>query len=252
MFGLPLVFAAPAVLAAFVGLVALYFLLRVTPPSPRRAVFPPLRLLVGLDPTETTPARTPWPILALRLAIGALIILAMAEPLWNSFAALSGSGPLLVLIDDGFAAAPAWDKRIDFARERAAGAARSGRIVAIHTLSEGGQEIAPLDRAGIEGQLRSLSPAPYAPDRAAALPAIERFLAREPKTDILWIADGVELGGASAFSAKLASIARSIEVVTDSRGALALAGAENEAGALTARITRSDATRSCDRLGEGG
>ena len=104
MFGLPLAFAAPAVLAALVGLVGLYFLLRVTPPSPRRAIFPPLRLLVGLDPNETTPARTPWPILALRLAIGAFIILSMAEPLWNSFAALSGSGPLLVLIDDGFAA----------------------------------------------------------------------------------------------------------------------------------------------------
>ncbi len=242
MFGLPLAFAAPAVLAALVGLVALYFLLRVTPPSPHRAIFPPLRLLVGLDPTETTPARTPWPILALRLAIGALIILAMAEPLWNSFAALSGSGPLLVLIDDGFAAAPAWDKQIDFARERAAAAARSGRIVAIHPLSQGGKDIAPLDRAGIEGQLRSLLPVPYAPDRTAALPAIERFLAREPKTDILWIADGVEIGGASAFSVKLASIARSIEVVTDSRGTLALAGSDNEAGALTARVTRSDAS----------
>src|SRR5271169_273184 len=240
MFGLPLAFAAPAVLAALVGLVGLYFLLRVTPPSPRRAIFPPLRLLIGLDPTETTPARTPWPILALRLAIGALIILAMAEPLWNSFAALSGSGPLLVVIDDGFAAAQAWDKRIDFARERAAGAAQSGRIVAIDVLSQGGQDIAPLDRAGVEGRLRSLSPVPYAPDRAVALPAIERFLAREPKTDVLWIADGVELGGARAFSARLASIAHSIEVVTDSRGALALAGADNEAGALTAQITRSD------------
>ena len=107
MFGLPLAFAAPAVLAALVGLVGLYFLLRVTPPSPRQAIFPPLRLLIGLEPNETTPARMPWPILALRLAIGALIILAMAEPLWNSLAALSGSGPLLVLIDDGFAAAPA-------------------------------------------------------------------------------------------------------------------------------------------------
>ena len=77
------------------GLVALYFLLRVTPPSPRQTLFPPLRLLIGLDPKETTPARTPWPILALRLAIGALIILAMASPLWNSVAALFGSGPLL-------------------------------------------------------------------------------------------------------------------------------------------------------------
>ena len=132
MFGLPLAFAAPAVLAALVGLVGLYFLLRVTPPSPRQALFPPLRLLIGLDPTETTPARTPWPILALRLAIGALIILAMAEPLWNSLAALSGSGPLLVVIDDGFAGGAGMGQ----ANRLRAGtgwtaAARSGRIVAI-------------------------------------------------------------------------------------------------------------------------
>ena len=195
----------------------------------------------GLDPNETTPARTPWPILALRLAIGALIILAMAEPLWNSLAALSGSGPLLVLIDDGFAAAPQWNKRIDFARERAASAERAGRIVALGAFSQGGKDIAPLDRSGLDGRLRSLMPLPYAPDRAAALPAIERFLAREPKTDVLWIADGVERGGASAFSTRLASITHSVEVVTDSGGTLALAGADNEAGALTTHLTRSDA-----------
>jgi Domain of unknown function (DUF4159)/Aerotolerance regulator N-terminal len=241
MLGLPLAFAAPAVLAALIGLVGLYFLLRLTPPTPHRAIFPPLRLLIGLNPNETTPARTPWPILALRLAIGALIILAMAEPLWNSFTALSGSGPLLVLIDDGFAAAPTWDKRVAFARERAEAAARSGRIVAIEALSQGAQDIAPLDRSGVEGRLRSLAPVPYAPDRAGAAPAIERFLAREPKTDILWIADGIESGGASVFSTRLASIAHSVEVVTDGRGALAIAGADNEAGALTAQLTRSDA-----------
>ena len=241
MFGLPLAFAAPAVLVALVGLVGLYFLLRVTPPSPGQAVFPPLRLLIGLDPNETTPARMPWPILALRLAIGALIILAMAEPLWNSLAALSGSGPLLILIDDGFAAAPDWDKRIDFARDRAGSAERAGRIVALGVLSEGGKDIAPLDKSGLDGRLRSLAPVPYAPERVAALPAIERFLAAEAKTDILWIADGVERGGANAFSRRLASIAHSVEVVTDTRGVLALAGADNEAGALTTQVTRSDA-----------
>jgi Domain of unknown function (DUF4159)/Aerotolerance regulator N-terminal len=241
MFGLPLAFAAPAVLAALVGLVGLYFLLRLTPPSPRQAIFPPLRLLIGLDPNEMTPAHTPWPIMALRLAVGALIILAMAEPLWNSFAALSGSGPLLVLIDDGFTAASGWDKRIDFARERAASAERAGRIVALRPLSQGGGDISALNRSGLDGELRSLAPVPYAPDRAAALPAIERFLAREPKTDILWIADGVERGGASGFSTRLASIARSVEVVTDSRAAQALAGADNEAGTLTTQLTRSDA-----------
>src|ERR1700744_5190278 len=149
MFGLPLAFAAPAVFAALIGLIGLDFLFRVKPRSPPRAISPPLRLLLGLNPNETTPARTPWPILALRLAIGALIILAMAEPLWNNLVALSGSGPLMILVDDGFAAAPGWDKRIDFVRERATGAARSGRIAAIEAISQGGQDIVPLDRSGI-------------------------------------------------------------------------------------------------------
>ena len=240
MLGLPLAFAAPAVLAALAGLIALYFLLRVTPPSPRRTLFPPLRLLIGLDPKETTPSRTPWPILALRLAIGATIIFAMAGPLWNSVAALFGSGPLLVVIDDGWPAAPTWDKRIDFVRERIAAAARSGRMVAIHPVSQGGRDIVALDSADVAGRLRSLAPVPYAPPREAALPAIERFLAREPKTDVLWIADGVELGGAGGFAAKLASAAHSVEVATSGTGARALAGVDNEAGALSVRVTRSD------------
>src|SRR5271165_1844176 len=188
MFGLPLAFAAPAVLAALVGLAALYFLLRVTPPRPQRALFPPLRLLIGLDPKDTQPARTPWPILALRLAVGALIIMAMAGPLWNGVAALTGSGPLLVLIDDGWPAAPTFEKRIEFARQRMEAAARAGRTVAVKALSKGGQDVTPLDIAEIEGRLRSLAPVPYAPDRTAALPAIGQFLSREPKTETLWIA----------------------------------------------------------------
>src|SRR5260370_9198541 len=230
MFGLPLVFAAPAVLVALVGLLALYFLLRVTPPSPRRALFPPLRLLIGLNPKETPRARTPWPILALRLAIGALIILAMAQPLWNSVAALVGSGPLLVLIDEGWPAAPAWDARVGFVREKIDAGGGSGRIVAIQPMSQGGRDIAPLDGADVAGRLHSLAPVPYAPARDAALPAVERFLAREPKTDILWVADGGELGGAGGFAAKLASAARSVEVVTSGAGVRPLPGLDNEAG----------------------
>ena len=50
MFALPIAFAAPAVLAALVGLGVLYFLLRVTPPRPREERFPPLRLLFETRP----------------------------------------------------------------------------------------------------------------------------------------------------------------------------------------------------------
>jgi hypothetical protein len=240
VFSFPLIFAAPAVLVALLGLGLLYFLLRVTPPPPRRTVFPPLRLLVGLPSNDTQPARTPWPILALRMAVAALIVLAMAQPLWSKGFGLVGSGPLLVLLDDGWAAAPTFEKRVAFVRQRMDAAARSGRIVAIKALSEGARDIAPLDAAEIEGRVRSLAPQPYAPSRADSLPAIEHFLAREPKTDVLWIADGVDLGGASGFAARLAALSRSIEVVTDGAGARAVAGVDNEAGSLTVRLTRSD------------
>src|SRR5271165_7177106 len=150
MFGLPLAFAAPAVLVALAGLGLLYYVLRVTPPAPRRIAFPPLRLLLGLAARESEPARTPWPILALRLAVAALIILAMAEPLWRNLSALTGSGPLLVVLDDGWPAAPTFETRIEFARREMAAAARAGRPVALKAFCDAGREIAPLNAGEVE------------------------------------------------------------------------------------------------------
>ena len=64
MFGLPLTFAAPLALAALAALPALWFLLRVTPPRPRRIAFPPLKLVADLLPGvgHLTPQATypPW------------------------------------------------------------------------------------------------------------------------------------------------------------------------------------------------
>ena len=174
-----------------------------------------MRLLLGLDPKDTQPARTPWPILALRLAVGALIILAMAGPLWNGVAALAGSGPLLVLIDDGWPAAPSFEKRVEFARERLEAAARAGRTVAVKAMSQGGQDVAPLDMAEIEGRLRSLAPVPYAPDRDAALPAIEQFPRGSPKRRSYGSPTASNSARQAVLPRALAALTRSIEVVTD-------------------------------------
>ncbi|MFM8990296.1 MAG: BatA domain-containing protein [Alphaproteobacteria bacterium] len=66
-----------------------------------------VRSLVRAD-REETPARTPWWLLLLRLAVAALVILALAHPILNPQARLAGNGPLLVVVDDGWAAgAPA-------------------------------------------------------------------------------------------------------------------------------------------------
>ena len=68
MFGLPLAFAAPAVLAALIGLVGLYFLLRVTPPSPHRAICARSGWGMSIHRTDGSPAEM---LLALRMRLSA-------------------------------------------------------------------------------------------------------------------------------------------------------------------------------------
>jgi Domain of unknown function (DUF4159)/Aerotolerance regulator N-terminal len=241
MLGLPLSFAAPAALAALVLLAALYIFLRVTPPRPREIVFPPLRLLLGLDPRDQTPHRTPWPLLLLRIAICAAIIFAMAGPIWNAVRSSGGGpGPLLVLLDDGWPAAPSWERRIAVARERLAAAAHAGRLAALAPMSQGDLDIAPADPARNVEKLRALEPAPFAPERGAVLGAVGRFLAQNPRSEVVWIADGLELGGAGAFARQLASLAKDqdVSVLTDKTSALGLTGVDNLAGALQARVLR--------------
>src|SRR5215469_10644084 len=93
-------FASPWLLAALALLPVIWWLLRVTPPAPRRIAFPAIRLLLGLRPHEETPSRTPWWLILLRTVLAVLVILALAHPLLNPRAHLSGLGSLVLVIDD--------------------------------------------------------------------------------------------------------------------------------------------------------
>ena len=198
MFGLPLAFAAPAALAALALLAALYLFLKVTPPRPREVVFPPLRLLIGLDRKDATPAKTPWPLLLLRIVVAGLVIVAMAGPIWNALARQAASGPLLMVLDDGWAAAPSWERRAAYARAALEAATRAGRLVALAPMSQGGMELAAARRAARRGSparagagpLRAAAHGDAAADRRISSPPIRR-------AEVVWIADGLELGGAS-------------------------------------------------------
>src|SRR5260370_40806158 len=90
-----LAFASPWLLAALAVLPILWWLLRVTPPAPRRLRFPAIRLLFGLEPKEETPARTPLWLVPLRVALAAQIILPPAHPLPHPSARPARKGPPL-------------------------------------------------------------------------------------------------------------------------------------------------------------
>ena len=107
----PITFGSPFLLLALLALPALWWLLRVTPPLPRRTPFPPLRLLRGLEDEEQTPAATPWWLLLLRLLAAVLLIVALADPLLGRSPKLTAAGPLVLAIDNGWTAAKDWDTR---------------------------------------------------------------------------------------------------------------------------------------------
>lgn len=188
-------FASPWLLLGLIALPILWWLLRATPPAPLRERFPGVAILLGLEPPEKTPERTPWWLLLLRMAIAALAILAFAQPLLNPREELRGEGPVRLVIDDGWASAADWDARMAAAEEIVDRADRAGRGVQIETLA------APLDDARLaevlgaaeaRARLEALSPVPWPPRRA-------ELSARLPELgegETVWLHDGLDHDGA--------------------------------------------------------
>ena len=181
----------PWILAALVSLPALWWLLRVIPPAPRYVRFPAIRFLLGLEPEEQTSARTPPWLLILRLLLATLLILALAGPVFNPEPELSGEGPLVLVVDDGWAAAPGWDERVRALERFTARAQRDGReVILVGTARD---PTAPtLRRLSATEALRNASswrPKPWPVERMAAL----EKLRQEPLdgAEIVWLSDGI-------------------------------------------------------------
>ena len=127
-------FETPLALWGLVALPAIWWLLRFTPPRPQSIKFPPLRILLGLKQQDETPDKTPWWLLLLRLALAAILILAVAHPKNSEKNLLSqGSGPLLLIVDDGWAAARNWPKRLEALQTILQEAQTKGRVVTLAT-----------------------------------------------------------------------------------------------------------------------
>ncbi|MFZ5792211.1 MAG: DUF4159 domain-containing protein [Pseudomonadota bacterium] len=189
-----LAFAAPWALGALLLLPVLWWLLRLMPPAPRRIRFPALRLLLGLTPPEETPHRTPWWLLLLRLAIAALAILALAHPLIDARRPLAGDGPLLVVIDNGWAAAAHWNERQRTLDDLMRQAEREDRMVALVTTAPGPDGapprlMGPMPAAEAAQAIDRIEPLPWPSDRKAAVAALDQAVFARATT--LWASDGI-------------------------------------------------------------
>jgi len=240
---LSLGFTEPLVLTGLLTLPALWWLLRLIPPRPRRLDFPPTRLLLAIAPREETPARTPWWLTLLRLALAAMIIIAAAGPLWHPpLTATKTRAPLAILLDDGWTAASTWEARLRTADDIVMRAADDRRAVAVLPLSQGARDISLETADSARVRLQQIKPVPYRVDRAEALPSLSQFLSSNPEIELVWLSDGIDLGNGAAFITNLEQTVRQHPLTIVTGGIpqpRALNSAENAAGALAVKVLRA-------------
>ena len=208
----PLAFAAPWLLVALAALPVLWWLLRVTPPTPRRVAFPAVRLLHDLPVAEETPARTPWWLLLLRTrGRGA------ADPRPRPAGAGAGRrrrrrraaparGGRRLGRRGGLARAHG--RRHRRARPRRAGRPRARPCSPPRRARRGKapRVIGPMPAGDLRTRLAALRPKPWAPDHAAALAALEAWRTANPgPLASLAVSDGVEHTAQGAASGALQS-----------------------------------------------
>lgn len=240
----------PWLLAALATLPVIYWLLRAVPPRPQQIEFPPTRILVGLENRDKTPAKTPWWLTLIRLLAAALVIFALSDPILNPAQdqTLKGSGPVAIVVDNGWGAAAHWNARQNMIEQLIASAEAQQRPVVIVPTARAAK--AAVARVEAPNDARSsaaaLLPQPFAPDRLDAAAALKTALAGQDTgaPSVVWLRDGIDNDQkGSDFGNQLADIAEggTFAVIDDTPGTepLGLTAGVGRGGKLEATVLRT-------------
>ncbi|WP_099864484.1 DUF4159 domain-containing protein [Pararhizobium haloflavum] len=244
MLGLPLAFAAPAVLFGLIALPIIWWLLRLTPPRPREEIFPPLRILARITRREETPSKSPWWLTALRLALAGLVILALADPVFNPREnAIATDGPLALVVDNGWASAPDWDARTARAEQLIADAESHSVPVSLVFTADRDHNAAPASAAEARDRLNAARPQPLHTDRARAMAAVVDATRDDTPATLALLGDGIADRDGEEETADLirALGVDTVQLYEGQADTLALTEAENSGDAFLIEATRLDA-----------
>ncbi len=206
----PLAILNPAILAALVVLPAVWFLVRALPPEARKVAFPPILLLRGLNRDDSPPDRTPWWVLAIRLLILALVILALARPVLDPGEEFRGDGAILIVVDNGWEAASRWAERTAALRGILDKAKRENRPVILLPTANPDTTPETISAGQALENLPALQAMPWSPDhRQSAL-----LLAGLAPSQAIWLSDSLKHEGSDEFRQRLAGLTF-LEIRTD-------------------------------------
>ncbi|NNF77197.1 MAG: DUF4159 domain-containing protein, partial [Rhizobiales bacterium] len=225
----------------------IWWLLRFTPPRPDRIDFPPFRFLLELVSREETPHKTPWWLIALRLLAAALLIVALAQPVLNKTLPIAaGTGPLLVVVDDGWASAKDWQRRMNVLQEIVEAAEQNARLISIQTTTPrlAPRPLEPKEARDVVGLISALQPQPLTPDRQKLASLLTPAFKDSEGVNVTWLSDGLDYGAARAFAEALKSLGTGAEVSVLAPPALEVSHALGDVtlvdGKLTLSVNRAD------------
>ena len=234
-------FVQPFLLAGLLSLPILWWLLRATPPAPMRSRFPPVVLLLGLRDEETTPDRTPWWLLLLRMLALAAVIVGFAGPVKDPNSEFRADAALLVSLDGSWASAGDWEDRKQKVEELLRRAQANARPVAVVQWTDAPRARDPIVFGTGQGELervQGLEPQAWDPLYSEWADVLE---AHDGAFDSVWLSDG--LTHDAAERERLVSLLRSkgrMSVITGDEVTTALRDPRIENGKLTVTVLREE------------
>ncbi|MBZ0130712.1 MAG: DUF4159 domain-containing protein [Rhodobacteraceae bacterium] len=232
-------FAAPWLLLGLLALPVLWWLLRAVPPAAVKRLFPAVTLLLGLQDPETTPDKTPWWLLAMRILALAAMITGFAGPVLNPETPRLATSPLLILTDGSWATAPdrtRVNERITGLLEQAALLGRPAAVLSLADPPPADAALPLRDARDWLGEIAGLEPRPWEPDNAA----FADWLAKsgDQGFETIWLSDGLARDGRAALAAALQDRGR-LTVIETGAPVLALRPPQYRDGAVVASLLRS-------------
>lgn len=197
---------APLTLLGLLALPLVWWILKISPPAPKRRLFPPVAILKDIVTDEETPQGTPLWVLLFRLLMVALAVFALSLPLFQRSDELR-SAPLTLILDDSAASAPLWNDMLDDARQRLREAQTNNQDVILVVGETDSLEPVPASEA--LRQLRSATPRPD-----ATFPDIPD-LTTDRQT--VFLSSGVNFGADGDVTASLRDLSATIALPSDVR-----------------------------------
>ena len=249
-----LTFTTPLALAALILLPVIWWLLSFTPPKPQSIRFPPLRLLLELVSRQEQPDKTPWWLMLLRLGLAALVILGVSHPFYApGVTATASKAPLLIVVDDTWAAAKNWNERKTVLNEIVDAARENGVTISLATTAPAARntDIVAQDGDAALKQVAALEPKALGPDRAGLLTRLKAGFNSASSLHVVWLSDGLDQASATGFAQGLATLANgkaSVEALVPDASELPLAFAAPaiEGGQFKIRSLRASANAATD------